>query len=212
MGQTTNLSWCRISEPSTVILRISGFKSRSKRITWTASWTFKRTCYPCNGIFSGAWGWKNGKSHRLPQNLKKKKMDSTPFQEREVTCFFCSDAFVWLLSETRWGCPFVQTKCFSGNVPKFSCFFNPKPDFCGCFLRCLKHGVTLRSGMGDPSSLHPPKTNMEPENGGPLEKEIQMDRNHHFQGSMLNFREGTSKFSKIHRDTFECFETPHLPK
>ncbi len=28
--------------------------------------------------------------------------------------------------------------------------------------------------------LHPPKTNMEPENGGPLEKEIPIG-NHHFQ-------------------------------
>ena len=33
----------------------------------------------------------------------------------------------------------------------------------------------------------PPKTNMEPENGGPLEKEIPIG-NHHFSGSMLNFR------------------------
>ena len=31
----------------------------------------------------------------------------------------------------------------------------------------------------------PPKTNMEPENGGPLEKEIPIG-NHHFSGSMLN--------------------------
>ena len=35
--------------------------------------------------------------------------------------------------------------------------------------------------------VHPPKTNMEPENGGPLEKEIPIG-NHHSPGSMLNFR------------------------
>ena len=33
----------------------------------------------------------------------------------------------------------------------------------------------------------PPKTNMEPENGGPLEKEIPIG-NHHFQFPAINFR------------------------
>ena len=36
-----------------------------------------------------------------------------------------------------------------------------------------------------------PETNIAPENGGPLEKEIPIG-NHHFQGRTVSFREGTT--------------------
>ena len=40
--------------------------------------------------------------------------------------------------------------------------------------------LDLLEGPGDTGDTTPPKTNMEPENGGPLEKEIPIG-NHHFQ-------------------------------